>query len=98
MAQDWNNAIIKEFRGNGGKVGGQFAGAPLLILRTVGAKSGKPRTNPLMYLDLGHQQVAVFATRPARRRIPIGTTTLWRIRARRWNLVPRRSTSRLESR
>ena len=63
MAQDWNKAIIEEFRGNGGKVGGQFAGAPLLILRTVGAKSGKPHTNPLMYLDLGHRQVAVFASK-----------------------------------
>lgn len=63
MAQDWNKAIIEEFRGNGGKVGGQFAGAPLLILHSVGAKSGKPRTNPLMYQDLGHQQVAVFATK-----------------------------------
>src|SRR5579862_832858 len=63
MAQDWNKAIIEEFRGNGGKVGGPFAGAPLLILHSVGAKSGKPRTNPLMYLNLGHQQVAVFASK-----------------------------------
>lgn len=41
MAKDWNMAIIKEFRANGGKVGGQFKVAPLLILHTRGAKSGK---------------------------------------------------------
>lgn len=63
MAQDWNNAIIDEFRANGGKVGGHFAGAPLLILHTVGAKSGKARENPLMYQDLGHGQIAVFASK-----------------------------------
>jgi len=34
---DWNQKIIDEFRANDGKVGGQVAGANLLILRTVGA-------------------------------------------------------------
>lgn len=48
--QAFNDSIIKEFRANGGKVGGQFAGAPLLILTTKGAKSGKSRENPLAYL------------------------------------------------
>ena len=37
MAQDLNKVIIDEFRANRGKVGGQFAGAPLLILHIVGA-------------------------------------------------------------
>ena len=44
---DWNKAIIEEFRTNSGKVGGQFAGKPLLLLHTVGAKSGQPRINPV---------------------------------------------------
>ena len=44
---DWNKAIIEEFRANDGKVGGQFAGKPLLLLHTVGAKSGQPRINPV---------------------------------------------------
>jgi deazaflavin-dependent oxidoreductase (nitroreductase family) len=48
-----NKAIINEFRENAGKVGGQFEGAPLLILHTTGAKSGKERQNPLMYLPDG---------------------------------------------
>jgi deazaflavin-dependent oxidoreductase (nitroreductase family) len=63
MAQDWNKTIMDEFRANGGKVGGQFAGAPLLIPHSVGAKSGKACVNPLMYQDLGHGQVAVFASK-----------------------------------
>jgi len=63
VAKDWNTAIIEEFRANGGKVGGPFTGAPLLILHTVGAKSGKPHVNPLMYQDLGNRRVAVFASK-----------------------------------
>ena len=37
---DFNARIIEEFRANGGKVGGGFAGAPMLILHTIGARSG----------------------------------------------------------
>ena len=48
--QEMNKAIIEEFRANEGKVGGQFAGAPLLLLTTAGAKTGLSRTNPLVYL------------------------------------------------
>ena len=46
---DWNTQIIDEFRANGGKVGGQFEGFPLLILHSTGAKSGLERVNPLAY-------------------------------------------------
>ncbi len=46
---DFNNQLIAEFRANGGVVGGQFAGTPLLILTTIGAKSGKPRQAPLAF-------------------------------------------------
>jgi deazaflavin-dependent oxidoreductase (nitroreductase family) len=54
---NWNAQIIKEFRENEGKVGGQFEGAPLLLLTTTGAKSGQPRTNPLVYLGDGDRSV-----------------------------------------
>ena len=47
--KDWNQQIIEEFRANGGKVGGQFAGASLLLLHTLGAKSNQERINPLAY-------------------------------------------------
>jgi deazaflavin-dependent oxidoreductase (nitroreductase family) len=59
---DWNTKIIDEFRANGGKVGGPFEGAPLLLLHTVGAKTGQPRVNPMMYLADGDNHV-VFASK-----------------------------------
>jgi deazaflavin-dependent oxidoreductase (nitroreductase family) len=56
--QDWNRKIIEEFRSNAGQVGGQFEGAPMLLLHTKGAKSGQERINPMMYLDFdGHRYV-----------------------------------------
>jgi len=66
---DWNTAIIEEFRANGGQVGGQFAGAPLLLLHTVGAKTGQPRVNPMMYRKLGGSY-AVFASKAGAPRHP----------------------------
>lgn len=59
---DWNKGIIEEFRANGGKVGGQFEGAPLLLLHSTGAKSGQARVNPIMYLADGDNYV-VFASK-----------------------------------
>ncbi len=59
---DWNKGIIEEFRANGGKVGGQFEGAPLLLLHSTGAKSGQLRVNPVMYLADGDNYV-VFASK-----------------------------------
>lgn len=59
---DWNAQIIDEFRANDGKVGGNFEGAPLLLLHTTGARSGEERIHPMMYQDLGGS-VAVFASK-----------------------------------
>ena len=56
---EWNKAIIAEFRANGGQVGGQFAGRPLLLLHTTGAKSGQLRINPVAYSTDGDQLVVV---------------------------------------
>lgn len=61
-ANDWNSKIIEEFRANEGKVGGPFAGAPLLLLHTVGARTGQPRVNPVMYRKVG-DSYAVFASK-----------------------------------
>jgi len=56
---DWNKAIIKEFRANAGKVGGQFENTPLLLLHTTGAKSGLERINPTAYINDGDRFVIV---------------------------------------
>jgi deazaflavin-dependent oxidoreductase (nitroreductase family) len=54
-----NQAIIDEFRANGGKVGGPFAGRTLLLLHTLGAKSGQPRINPVAYVRDGDRLVII---------------------------------------
>jgi deazaflavin-dependent oxidoreductase (nitroreductase family) len=59
---DWNAKIIEEFRANDGKVGGNFEGAPLLLLHSTGARSGAERVNPMMYQAVG-DGYAVFASK-----------------------------------
>ena len=56
---NWNQTIIDEFRANAGKVGGQFAGRTLLLLHTVGAKSGQERINPVAYIKDGDPFVII---------------------------------------
>lgn len=58
-ANEWNKAIIEEFRANDGKVGGQFADMPLLLLHTTGAKSRLPRINPVAYIADGERLVVM---------------------------------------
>jgi deazaflavin-dependent oxidoreductase (nitroreductase family) len=59
---DWNTKIIEEFRANGGKVGGPFEGAPLLLLHTTGAKTGQQHVTPMMYRSVDGSY-AVFASK-----------------------------------
>jgi deazaflavin-dependent oxidoreductase (nitroreductase family) len=56
---DFNQSVISEFRANAGKVGGYFVGANMLLLHTTGAKSGQPRTNPLVYVTDGDRIVVI---------------------------------------
>lgn len=56
---DWNKAIIAEFRANGGKVGGPFEGASMVLLHSTGAKSGQERVNPLVYTTDGDRYVII---------------------------------------
>jgi deazaflavin-dependent oxidoreductase (nitroreductase family) len=55
----FNQQIIDEFRANGGKVTGMFAGAPLMLLTHIGAKSGLPRTSPLVHTRDGDRLVII---------------------------------------
>jgi deazaflavin-dependent oxidoreductase (nitroreductase family) len=59
---DWNRRTIEEFRSSQGKMGGVWEGRPLLLLTTTGAKSGQPRTNPVMYLRDG-DRLFVFGSK-----------------------------------
>ncbi len=55
----FNDNVVGEFRANEGKVGGPFAGGQLLLLHTLGAKSGEPRLSPLAYLNIDGKMLIV---------------------------------------
>lgn len=59
---DFNDKVIAEFRANDGRVGGNFEGAPLLILHSTGARSGVVRESPMMYRQDGERWL-VFASK-----------------------------------
>lgn len=50
---DFNQQVIDEFRANGGRVGGIFEGASMVILHTTGAKTGREIVSPLVYFGDG---------------------------------------------
>jgi deazaflavin-dependent oxidoreductase (nitroreductase family) len=56
---DYNKAIIEEFRANGGIVGGHFQGRDLILLNTIGAKSGLLRVIPVVYMTDGDRYVII---------------------------------------
>ena len=59
---DWNEfnrTVIDEFRQTGGKVGGQFEGAPMILITHTGAKSGKTYITPLVYTRDGDRYVVI---------------------------------------
>ncbi len=60
---DFNRQVIEEFRANGGAVGGPFAGAPLVLITTTGAKSGEPRVSPLMCQPGEGDTVYIFGSK-----------------------------------
>lgn len=59
---DWNRRTVEEFRAHQGKVGGFWEGRPLLLLTTIGAKSGRRHTTPVMYLREG-DRLFIFASK-----------------------------------
>jgi deazaflavin-dependent oxidoreductase (nitroreductase family) len=46
----FNRQLIAQFRANRGELTGQFTGAPMLLLNTIGARTGAPRTTPHGYV------------------------------------------------
>ena len=62
---DWNAQVIAEFRANEGRVGGNFEGAPVVLMHHVGRKSGTEYVNPVMYMaaDEDPATIYVFASK-----------------------------------
>jgi deazaflavin-dependent oxidoreductase (nitroreductase family) len=61
----WNAATIAEFRANEGRVGGNFEGAPMVLVHHRGRKSGREYVTPMMYLpdETEPDVIYVFATK-----------------------------------
>lgn len=59
---DFNRSVIDEFRAKQGKLTGPFEGAPMLLLTTTGAKSGRTHITPLVYLRDGNR-IVVFGSK-----------------------------------
>jgi len=91
-ASDFNTKIIEEFRANRGRIGGLFAGTPMILIHHVGAKSGIERVSPLACSPQGDGRFAIVAsnggspTHPdwyynlkanPRIRVEAGARTLW---------------------
>jgi deazaflavin-dependent oxidoreductase (nitroreductase family) len=60
--RDWhafNEGVVEEFRASGGVSPGRWENQPLLLLTTIGAKSGQPRTIPLLYSIDGDRYVVI---------------------------------------
>jgi len=86
---DYNARIAAEFRANAGRVGGSFEGRSLLLLHTIGARSGAPRLSPLAYVTVDGRMLIIgsYAGAPKdpawvhnlrahpRARIEVGTDT-----------------------
>lgn len=64
---DYNRQLIEDFRANRSKPDNAFANRPLLLLTTTGAKSGQPRTTPMMYIPDGNRLLVIASNAGAAR-------------------------------
>ncbi|MCW5852691.1 MAG: nitroreductase family deazaflavin-dependent oxidoreductase [Anaerolineae bacterium] len=56
-----NNLHVALYRKSGGKLGNTIVGMPVLLITTFGRRSGKPKTNPVAFIQEG-QDYLVSAT------------------------------------
>jgi deazaflavin-dependent oxidoreductase (nitroreductase family) len=60
---DWNTKVVEEFRANEGRVGGNFEGAPMVLLHHTGRRTGRALLAPVMYLPGENGVIYVFASK-----------------------------------
>lgn len=65
--QEYNRQLIEEFRASRDQPGGPMPGRPLVLLTTTGAKSGRRRTTPMMYIPDGDRLLVVASNAGAPR-------------------------------
>jgi deazaflavin-dependent oxidoreductase (nitroreductase family) len=69
-ASDFNTEMIEEFRANGGRVGGPWAGTTLILIHHIGARSGTERVTPLGCSPQGDGRFAIVASNGGSRAHP----------------------------
>jgi len=57
-----NQQVIDDFRTNGGRVGGPYEGAPIILVHHVGAKTGAKRVTPVMYFPQEDGSMIILAS------------------------------------
>jgi deazaflavin-dependent oxidoreductase (nitroreductase family) len=57
-----NEQVIDDFRANGGRIGGPFEGAPIILVHHVGAKTGTKRVSPVMYFPRDDGSMVIVAS------------------------------------
>ncbi|MBV8934108.1 MAG: nitroreductase family deazaflavin-dependent oxidoreductase [Kutzneria sp.] len=59
----FNRSVIEEFRANNGRVSDErLRHAPLVLLTTIGVRTGQPRTTPLAYFSDGASRIVLWAS------------------------------------
>jgi deazaflavin-dependent oxidoreductase (nitroreductase family) len=54
-----NSMVMLIYRTSGGRFAAHMQKAPIMLLTTTGSKSGKPRTNPVLYVKDGEDLATV---------------------------------------
>jgi len=62
LASDYNTKIIEEVRANQGRVGGPWAGTPMILIHHIGARSGIERVSPLGCFPQADGRFAIAAS------------------------------------
>lgn len=62
MASEFTESVIAEFRANGGRVGGDLAGTPVLLIHHLGARTGTERVTPLAYSSQADGRLVIAAS------------------------------------
>jgi deazaflavin-dependent oxidoreductase (nitroreductase family) len=57
----FNEALISEYRANGGTLSGRLANSSLLLLTTIGARTGHTRVTPMGYVRDGEHYAVIAA-------------------------------------
>jgi deazaflavin-dependent oxidoreductase (nitroreductase family) len=57
----FNETLVAEFRANGGKLSGRLADSSLLLLTSIGARTGQARVTPMGYVRDGERYAVIAA-------------------------------------